>query len=346
MRAVVFAYHNMGIAGLEALKRAGFEIPAVFSHADDPDEKCWFASVVSWAQTRDIPVYCPADVNAPAWVARIAALAPEAIFSFYYRKLLGNEILAIPPAGAFNLHGSLLPAYRGRVPVNWVLVNGEEQTGVTLHYMTAKPDAGDIVGQRAVAIDFADTAVTLYEKLCREAVLLLGEVLPLIRAGRAPRIPQDVARATYFGGRKPADGRIDWTWPARRIYNLIRAVTDPYPGAFTFLPDGTKMFVWWGLPDAGPPAPGRETAAPSPDNPTGAFSAQSAAGGAGPDLADLPVGAAAPPPGQIGADAGGRFYVQTGAGRLFLLDIEIAGRRMKGAEIGDFFRRLGRVVLA
>jgi len=364
VRAVAFAYHNMGIAGLEALKRAGFDILAVFSHADDPDEKCWFASVVSWAQERHIPVNCPEDVNGPEWVARIASLAPEAIFSFYYRKLLGNEILAIPRAGAFNLHGSLLPAYRGRVPVNWVLVNGEERTGVTLHYMTAKPDAGDIVGQRAVEIDFTDTAFTLYGKLCREAAILLDEVLPLIRKGRAPRIPQDAARATYFGGRKPADGRIDWTWPARRIYNLIRAVTDPYPGAFTFLPEGEKMMIWWGLPEEAEPPSAGEGVAPetmpavSPekilsrgrlaDDPSGddvigkrnLFAADSNG-----ERGEEHVGSAGTQPGLAFADDEGRVCVQTGEGRLRLLDIEIVGRRMKGEEIGAYFRRRDRTIL-
>jgi len=351
VRTVAFAYHNMGIAGLEALKRAGFDILAVFSHADDPEEKCWFASVVSWAQERHIPVYCPVDVNTPEWVARIVSLAPEVIFSFYYRKLLSEEILAIPRAGAFNLHGSLLPAYRGRVPVNWVLVNGEERTGVTLHYMTVRPDAGDMVGQRAVAIDFADTAFTLYGKLCREAAILLDEVLPLIREGRAPRIPQDVTRATYFGGRKPADGRIDWTLSARRIYNLIRAVTDPYPGAFTFLPEGEKMMIWWGLPkEAAPGGPPGKTVhrgwktddTLGGDDSGGGGLAKTASGREGQDERDGTAGA---PPGLAVVDDEGRVYVQTGEGILRLLDIEISSRRMKGEEIGEYFRKRGRTVL-
>jgi len=322
VKAVVFAYANMGVAGLEALARHGFEIPAIFSHQDDPEEKRWFASVAAWARERSIPVCCPEDVNTPEWIAQIASLAPAVIFSFYYRKLLSNRILSLAPAGAFNLHGSLLPAYRGRAPVNWVLVHGERETGVTLHYMTAKPDAGDIVGQRAVAIAFTDTALKLYGKLCREAAVLLDEVLPLIRAGRTPRVPQDNAAATYFGGRKPADGRIDWSWPALRIYNLIRAVTDPYPGAFTYLPDGTKVFVWWGQPEP------EETAAGEPHPGT--------AGGCG-----EPLAADAGSAGQVLAAADGRVHVQTGAGRLRLLEVEIAGRRMQDGDLWRYLRNLG-----
>jgi methionyl-tRNA formyltransferase len=299
VKAVVFAYHNMGIAGLEALLRHGFAVETIFSHADDPGEKCWFASVADWAKSHGIPVFCPADVNQPEWIGHIAALAPETIFSFYYRKMLGREILTIPPAGAYNLHGSLLPAYRGRAPVNWVLVNGEKQTGVTLHYMVAKPDAGDMVGQKTVDIAFEDTAVTLYDKLCRASGELLDEVLPLIRSGQAPRRQQDMRQASYFGGRKPEDGRIDWSWTALRIYNLVRAVTDPYPGAFSFLPDGKKILVWWGTPE------------------------QALDTAAGTVLID--------------SEAEG-VYVAAGDGSIRLLDIEINDHRMRNGEIWKYFR--------
>jgi len=301
VKSVVFAYHNMGVAGLEALLRKGFKVGAIFSHEDDPVEKCWFASVADWAKSKDIPVLSPEDVNKQEWIRHIAALAPDTIFSFYYRKMLCQEILNIPVAGAYNLHGSLLPAYRGRVPVNWVLVNGEKQTGVTLHNMVAKPDAGDMVGQRAVDISFEDTAVTLYDKLCQASSALLDEVLPLIRTGNAPCIPQDVSKASYFGGRKPEDGRIKWSWTAMMIYNLIRAVTDPYPGAFSFLPDGTKVLVWWGVPEEA-----------------------SGAGKVGTVIVD---------------NAEEKVYVVSGAGRIRLLDIEINGIRIKNGAIWQYFRQ-------
>jgi methionyl-tRNA formyltransferase len=251
LKAVVFAYHNMGLAGLEALKRHEFEIQAVFSHADDPGENCWFGSVADWARKEGIPVFLPGNINTGEWAGRIEGLRPDVIFSFYYRHLICQRILDVPPGGAFNLHGSLLPAYRGRVPVNWVLVQGEKTTGVTLHYMVEKADAGDIVGQQAVDITFHDTAFTLYGKLCRAADILLDDVLPLIKTGKPPRHIQDEDRASKFPGRRPEDGRINWGWPAERIYNLIRAVTEPYPGAFTYLPGGEKMILWWGLPEPG-----------------------------------------------------------------------------------------------
>ncbi|MDD4356844.1 MAG: formyltransferase family protein, partial [Smithellaceae bacterium] len=162
MKTLVLAYHNMGIVGLTALARQGFDIAAVFTHEDDPGENCWFGSVKDWASQHEIPCYTTDNINDEEWVDRIKSWKPDVLFSFYYRKMIGKNILAIPRLGALNLHGSLLPAYRGRCPVNWVLVKGEEKTGVTLHFMVEKPDAGDIVGQKDVLIDFQDTARTLY----------------------------------------------------------------------------------------------------------------------------------------------------------------------------------------
>ena len=250
MRALVLAYHDIGCVGIEALLDQGFEIAAVFTHRDDPGETTWFRSVAVEAAARDLPVYAPDDLNHPLWVERVRQLAPDILFSFYYRRLVGPEILAIPPGGCFNLHGSLLPRYRGRAPVNWVLVHGESETGVTLHHMTPRPDDGDIVGQKPISVDEDDTALTLHRKAAMAAGELLTELLPRIRAGTAPRVPQDPARASYFGGRRPADGAIDWDRSARQVRNLVRAVTLPYPGAFSHLAD-RKVFFWAVAEEAG-----------------------------------------------------------------------------------------------
>lgn len=248
MKAVVFAYHNMGLVGLDALQRHGFDIAAVFTHKDDPGENGWFGSVKQWAERNRIQAFTTDEVNSPPWVQTIAAMGPDVIFSFYYRKMIGKAILDLPKVGAFNLHGSYLPRYRGRCPVNWVIINGETQTGVTLHYMIEKPDAGDIVGQKAVAIEQTDTAKILYDKLCSAAGGLLDELLPLIKNNQIPRQKQNLEEGSYYGGRRPEDGRIDWNKSAREIYNLIRGVTDPYPGAFALLDNGEKIIIWRGEP--------------------------------------------------------------------------------------------------
>jgi len=306
MKAVVFAYHNMGVVGLDALARGKFDIRAIFSHLDDPGENIWFGSVAGWGKENRIPVYCPENVNTLEWVEMIRKASPEVIFSFYYRKLLGRDILMIPSLGSFNLHGSMLPAYRGRCPGNWVLVNGERRTGVTLHHIIEAPDAGDIVGQKEVAIEFEDTAYTLYQKLCAKAKELLEEALPLIKQGRAPRQAQDLKQGSYYGGRRPEDGRIDWSWPVVRIYNLVRAVTEPYPGAFTHFPQGETLFIWWALPEEDR----------VPKGPVGTLEFEK-----------------------------DNVYVRASDGRLRLLEIEVGNKRMKGDKILEFFKKRKGAVL-
>lgn len=268
MRIIFLGYHNVGYACLEALielcRELGDEIAAVVTHADDPRENIWFASVRGLAFKNFLPVYQPANPNDPGFVAAMQALQPDFLFSCYYRHMLKQPLLNLPSLGALNLHGSLLPRYRGRVPVNWVLVHGETETGVTLHYMVAKADRGDIVAQERVPITFEDTAFTLFAKMTAAAGQLFRKTYPLLRRGQAPRQPQDHAQASYFGGRGPHDGKIDWRQPATGIYNLMRAVTHPYPGAFTVL-NGRKLYIWNGrpldAPMAAPDEPGRITAA-------------------------------------------------------------------------------------
>lgn len=243
MKAIVFAYHDIGCAGLKALTEAGYDVQAVFTHTDDPGENNFFSSVARLGAELDLPVYAPEDVNHPLWVDRIRELQPDVIFSFYYRHMLSDEILSLAPLGGFNLHGSLLPRYRGRAPVNWALVNGETETGATLHKMVKRPDAGDIVGQQKVAIADNDTALTLHKKVLEAAQAVLKEQLPKLKNGTATFTKQDESQASYFGRRTAADGEILWHKSAKEIKNLVRAVTEPYPGAFSYLGQ-RKLIVW------------------------------------------------------------------------------------------------------
>ncbi|MDB6061611.1 MAG: bifunctional UDP-glucuronic acid decarboxylase/UDP-4-amino-4-deoxy-L-arabinose formyltransferase [Verrucomicrobiaceae bacterium] len=243
MKTVVFAYHDFGCTGIKALLAAGFEISAVFTHHDNPHERVYFESVARLCAEHNIPSYVPDHLDHPLWRAQIEAMAPDFIFSFYYRDLIPSIILDMASKGAFNLHGSLLPRYRGRAPLNWVLVHGEQQTGVTLHHMVEKADAGDIVAQIPVNISNSDNAPSLHRKLLNTAAQLLEKTLPLIAAGTAPRIVQDHGNSSYFGRRSPADGAIDWSESAQTVCNLIRAVTEPYPGAFTYTSD-RKLIIW------------------------------------------------------------------------------------------------------
>jgi methionyl-tRNA formyltransferase len=261
-RAVVFAYHDVGAACLRVLVRHGIDVPLVVTHRDDPRENTWFARVADVARELGLEVEMPDDANDPAFVARVAALAPDFLFSFYYRRMLSPALLATARRGALNLHGSLLPRYRGRAPVNWAILNGETETGATLHYMTAKPDAGDIVAQRAVPIGPDDTASDVLRRVAVAGATVLDEVLPALVAGTAPRRPNDLGAGSYYGGRTSDDGRIDLTWPARRVHDLVRAVAPPYPGAFIDLPRGRLMVLKTRRLDA---PPSRATHAPGVD---------------------------------------------------------------------------------
>lgn len=243
MKAVVLAYHNIGCAGIEALLRNGFDVTAVFTHTDDPGENIWFKSVAGLAAAKDIPVFAPNNINHPIWIRKIKELNPDIIFSFHYRRNVSQTILEIPQAGCLSLRASLLPKYRGKCPINWVLVNGEKETGITLHHLTTNVDDGDIVCQEKIEIEDTDTAKSLHEKAEAASATLLDKILPQIKDGSAPRIPQDESNATCFGSRRPEDGEIDWSMSAGEIRNLVRAVTFPYPGAFSFV--GEKKYYFW-----------------------------------------------------------------------------------------------------
>jgi methionyl-tRNA formyltransferase len=241
--AVVFAYHNVGVRCLSVLLAHNVEVALVVTHRDNPKETIWFESVAELAALHGIPTITPDNPNAPEVVEQIRTLQPDFLFSFYYREMLKRELLEIPKHGALNMHGSLLPKYRGRVPVNWAIIHGETETGSTLHYMTEKPDNGDIVAQQAVPILPNDNALQVFQKVTVAAEMALNQVLPALLAGNAPRIRQDLSKGGYFGGRKAEDGVIDWSQSAQQIHNLVRAVAPPYPGAMTKLMGKTMRIL-------------------------------------------------------------------------------------------------------
>ncbi len=259
-RAIVFAYSNVGARCLRVLRAHGLDIPLVVTHADNPDETLWFERVADVATDAGLDVAMPRDPSTPEFIARIAALKPDFIFSFYYRLMLAPALLALAPRGAFNMHGSLLPKFRGRAPVNWAVLHGARETGATLHVMAARPDAGDIVAQTAVPILPNDTAREVFDKVCVAAEMTLDRVLPALLAGTAPRTPMNLAAGSYFGARRPEDGRIDWSQDAQQIHNLVRAVAPPYPGATTTIAGRPARVLQTRVVDAaGPPATPRLT---------------------------------------------------------------------------------------
>jgi UDP-4-amino-4-deoxy-L-arabinose formyltransferase/UDP-glucuronic acid dehydrogenase (UDP-4-keto-hexauronic acid decarboxylating) len=264
VRVVLFGYHDMGAIALDALLAQGDEVALVVTHKDDPHEGRWFRTPAEVALPRGVEVVYRDDLSpqAPQEIAaRVAAARPDLVLSAYYRKLIPMSVVKAARLGGLNLHGSLLPRLRGCAPVNWAIVLGEPRTGVTLHHMVVEPDAGDVVAQRAVDVGPRETALTLHRKLCAAAADLLADALPRVRAGAAPRTPQDEAQATYRGRRRPADGRLDPQGTVLDADRLVRAVARPWPGAF--LERGShgsasppRLLVWEAHPHEGAPPAG------------------------------------------------------------------------------------------
>jgi methionyl-tRNA formyltransferase len=242
LHAVVFAYHDVGVNCLKALLAAGIQVDLVVTHQDDPNENVWFGSVANLCAEKNIPYITPSANELVYLIPQLQSLAPDYIFSFYYRHMIAAELLACAKIAALNMHGSLLPKYRGRAPVNWAILHGETQTGATLHVMQAKPDAGDIVGQSSVQIGPDENATEVFAKVSEAAVQVIYQVLPELMLGKVPKKPNELEKGSYFGGRKPTDGKIHWNQTANQIHNLVRAVAPPYPGAFTDW-QGQQMIV-------------------------------------------------------------------------------------------------------
>jgi len=253
--AVVCAYSLVGRKALEALVECGIDVLAVYTYCQ-PEEDKWFEAPAEYASKNGIPVYMESNFNAQDVQRRIRESAPDFLFSFYFREMISAETLQIPKKGAFNLHGSLLPKYRGRAPINWVLVHGEKKTGVTLHAMTPKPDDGDIFGQSEIEIAWDETALGLTKKAADAGYYLMRERTPLLVSGAIEGISQKTLGASsYFGGRKPSDSRLHAGMTALEAFNQIRAVADPWPNAF--LETGSGIIkIPWALPHEGHCAPG------------------------------------------------------------------------------------------
>jgi methionyl-tRNA formyltransferase len=241
--AVVFAYSEVGQRCLQVLLEHGVRVPLVFTHEDQAGEQRWFASVGELARSHGLRTLTPAQPAAAEWLAAVGDSAPDYLLAFYYRSLLPPPLLALARWGALNMHGSLLPRYRGRAPVNWAIANGETETGATLHYMVARADAGPIVAQQAVPIGPNDDALAVSMAVAAAAAAVLAAALPGMAFGPPPGRPMDLAAGSYFGGRRPQDGRIQLDWPGMRVHAMIRAVAPPFPGAFVQVQGRCVLFT-------------------------------------------------------------------------------------------------------
>ncbi len=258
--AVVCAFSSVGTAALEGLLEAGVDVRALYTYAQAADET-WFTPPEVVARAHGIPAHLARAFNDDAVYEAVRAHQPDFLFSFYFREMIQARFLEVPRLGAYNLHGSLLPRYRGRAPINWVLVKGESESGITLHAMTPKPDDGHIVAQARLPIAWDETALSLTDKAAAAGRDLVRDAIPGLVAGTIQRIDQrTLGPSTYFGGRKPADSQLDFGMTVQEAFNQIRAVADPWPNALLATAIGT-LKVAWALPSpaACPPGAFRQT---------------------------------------------------------------------------------------
>lgn len=241
MRVVFLGNHTVGVRALEAILESD-PVVGVVAHPADPEDGARYESVFDFAKQQKLNVIRSSgrDELLPGWVAECR---PDLLWITDYRYLLSPEILDLSPGGAVNLHPSLLPRYRGRAALNWAILNGEREVGLTAHMLDDGVDSGDIIAQVAVPLrpeqDVGDALRLLYPVYAQ----ITREVLAWFRSGCVPRRRQDHSLSTTFPRRRPEDGRIDWTQPAERIVNLVRAVARPYPGAFADFGE-RRLTIW------------------------------------------------------------------------------------------------------
>ncbi len=249
MKIVFIGIVNIGWHCLKALLESRANVVGIFTadrkemvkkshmHAD------YFSEFEELALMYSVPLYKISDVSILLDTQRIRELKPDIIFSIGWPQIIKREILEIPQHGCVGIHPTLLPERRGGAPINWCLIDGLSKSGVTLFYFSAGVDSGDIIAQREFEITLKDAAGTVMSKVTNIAVELIKEYYPLLEKGNAPRLPQEDAKATYTRRRRPEEGIIDWSRTSLSIYNWIRALTLPFPGAFTYN-NGEKIIIW------------------------------------------------------------------------------------------------------
>ncbi|TQM11751.1 methionyl-tRNA formyltransferase [Pseudonocardia kunmingensis] len=236
MRVVAFGYMTWGRRTIEAVLDAGHEVPLIVTHADsdNPYEKIFNESVAELAADRGIPLLVRERADDAEVREAITAAAADVMVVSNWRTWLAPEVYSIPRLGTVNVHDALLPAYAGFAPLNWALINDEPEVGVTAHLMNAEFDAGDILLQRSTPVTDDDTVVDLFDRTLAMFGPITVDALELVASGRAVPTPQDRRAASYFHRRSDEENRIDFSWPARDLFNLVRAQVDPYPNAYCY----------------------------------------------------------------------------------------------------------------
>ncbi len=245
MNIVFMGTPAFAVPSLRMLLDEGYNVVAVVTQPDRPQGRkkvLMPTPVKEVAAERGIPVLQPQRMRSPEAVAELAAYKPDLIVTAAYGQILPKAVLDLPANGCVNVHGSLLPKYRGGAPIQRCIINGETETGITLMYMAEGLDTGDMIAQVKVAIEEEDTSGTLFEKLSLAGSQLLKEQMPRLASGKLEAEVQDEQQATYAPNLKREDEKIDWNASTRDIYNQIRGLV-PFSGAFT-LWNGEVFKAW------------------------------------------------------------------------------------------------------
>ena len=296
MRVVFMGTPEFAVPTLEALI-AHHEVIAVVTQPDKPKGRGKAMAcppVKETAMTHDIPVYQPVRVREESFVGTLRELQPDVIVVVAFGQILPESILNIPPYGCINVHASLLPKYRGAAPMQWAIINGEKETGITTMYMTKGLDTGDMIDTVVIPIDPKETGETLHDKLSAAGGKLILQTLEELEAGTAKRIPQDDAKSSYAGMLTRELGEIDWTKSAVEIERLIRGLNS-WPSAYTYL-HGKTLKIW------------------------DADVAQS-------DARQEETALSKTAPGTVTAVKKDCFYVQTGDGQLKVNEVQLQGKK-------------------
>lgn len=245
MKLVFIGSVEIGYTVLEAVYDAGFAVDTIFTlDFDKKEQTSGFIDFEPLANTHESVLVRVKNLSEPEYIEKIKSIGPDLIIVCGWQRLVCKEILDIPKLGTIGFHSSLLPKYRGRAPVNWAIIAGEKETGITMFYLTEDADAGDIIAQKAFPIMLNDDCNTVYKKSAKAGADLIVEFLPKIANGTALRLHNPSRNYPAYPKRTPADGEIDFKRSALDVYNFIRALTKPYPGAFAYLPDGSKIVIW------------------------------------------------------------------------------------------------------
>lgn len=312
MNVVFMGTPDFAVPSLRALIAEGYRIAAVVTQPDRPKgRKRELAPppVKEEAVKHGIPVLQPPKLRDPAAVEEIRRLNPDLIVTAAYGQILPKSLLAVPPHGCINVHGSLLPKYRGGAPIQRAIMNGERVTGVTIMYMAEGLDTGDMISRVEVPITDEDTAGTVFDKLSVAGAELLVKTLPDLLAGRITAVPQNEAEATYAYNLTREDERIDWSKSSRELFDHIRGL-NPMPGAFTLL--GGEVFKVW------------ESRKPEEESARATGATSGASGFSGDGVR----------PGTVLRMTDDGLEVKTGSGSLWLTRVQPAGKKaMSVAEL-------------